>query len=669
MISTATTPTASKTSPVVDATVYIVCFIVGLVPLVEWSGLFNQFATPKFAVLAIGSAALAGSLCYLASVRAHWEEFRQRTIFAMGAYVATLALSTALSVSPMISLQGSITTFTGFSTYLCFAVVFTAVIVCSGSSRRRFELILRTMTATGLIVALVGIGQLIGVVPIPPGAETSFGSVIRIYSTLGHPNFAGNFLIYAIFASEATSFLTENHVWRKVATIAAPLEVLALIFTGTRGAWLGLAFGGVFGVTLAVKHGIIPKPSRKTGLTATAVFLGFAITTGVVLTTTGLGAPIRARIAAVRSEGFTGAGRLTDWKLTLRMAPKYLATGCGLDAFRLAQLPFKTDQYARDTSGVDAEDTHNAYLTSLVSTGLPGLALYCLLIVFAIVDYLRAIRVASSKSDAAVGTVLLAGLCGALIHDFFLHHLLATGLYFFVFLALGSSWLRVLTQASQDAEQVEVKLRAYTSKKGRKPAAITTPAFIPMPAVVALAVPAALAAFYCFALLSADRNIAQSLSAARAGDASAAIDYGSRATGYRLYQTDYHFYFGQALDTLASRQIGDGRTQLLRQAATEFERSGAQSLMPVRGFVYAGIERVRMGEYGSAESLIQKAAQLDSHSYLTHLALADMYLTQNKPEQAIQEFGQANALKPPYAEIRPLELRLAKLVESSDSNR
>src|SRR5260370_29023382 len=186
---------------------------------------------------------MAGGLAYLYCAGPGFRWPRWRFAAVVLGYVVALAISTALGISPIISAQGSFQALMGLSTYACFAVLAIGVQVAAGYDLANFKLILKAITVAGFLVSLVGVGQFAGIIEIDPGAAAAFGDPSRIYATLGHPDFAGNFLLYIVFASEATALLSRNSKWQTVAGATSVISLIALVFTGTRGAWLGLLAG------------------------------------------------------------------------------------------------------------------------------------------------------------------------------------------------------------------------------------------------------------------------------------------------------------------------------------------------------------------------------------------------------------------------------------------
>src|SRR5689334_11985229 len=87
--------------------------LLALVPMVFSTSVRRTFTLPKFAVLLIGSAALAGLLGLLTLARfgsrsgGRWRAIRSLHVALVCLYVGTMALSTLFGVAPRVALFGS----------------------------------------------------------------------------------------------------------------------------------------------------------------------------------------------------------------------------------------------------------------------------------------------------------------------------------------------------------------------------------------------------------------------------------------------------------------------------------------------------------------------------------------------------------------------------------
>ena len=633
-------------------TCLVILVLVG-VPLAHSSLFLHGYSVPKFVILLVAGISLAGGMATFFTKELARPGPRRALGLLTFAYLSAISISTAVGVSPIISTQGSFQAFMGLSSYVCFGSLAVSIPLVVGHSQAKFILMLRAITLGGLLVALVGVGQFAGLVEIDPRAGLAFGDASRIYATLGHPDFAGNFLLYIVFASEAAALLSRQSRWQAVAGITCVLSVIALAFTGTRGAWLGLIAGVASAAVLAIRYGLVAIPNRRAAVRAVLAGVSLIVIMVLAIKYTSLGGPLRARITATVHEGFTGSGRTADWKLAVRMLPRYWSTGCGPDGFRLAQLPFKTDEYARATTGVDAEDPHNAYLSSLVSTGLLGFSLYLALICWAVRCYWRAIKT-SGRDQKAAGIVLLAGFIAVLVHGLFLHYMVATAVYFFAFVGLAAAWAEA-QEPMQDWPLGQISSASSTRLRRGCGLAIT--------AVVVIA-----AVAYSYRLLKAEYYIETCLSASSVGDSASVVESGAVATAVPLYQTDINSYYGGALQRVSSGQPEPVRGPLLRLAIEQMSRATSRTLSPVANLAVLSLTSIEAGDFDRARQAILEAEQIDPHSYLPHLARSTLDLGQGNLEGAVDEYNKAKLLGGPNANMQGLFRDLGRAVRKSDSD-
>ena len=623
------------------------------VPVAHSSSFLHGYSVPKFVILLMAGVILAGMMAAFFTSELASPGPRRPLVLIVLAYLAAITVFTAAGVNPVISTQGSFQAFMGLSSYVCLGILAVSIPLAVGHSQANFKLVLRSMTVGGLLVAVVGVGQFAGIIQSDPRAGLAFGDASRIYTTLGHPDFAGNFLLYIVFASEAAALLSRESIWQTIAGITCVLSLIALAFTGTRGAWLGLMAGLAAAIVIASRQRLITIPNRRVALRAGLACIALMAVLALAIKNTSLGAPLRARITATAQEGFTGSGRTADWKLAVRMLPKYWFTGCGLDGFRLAQLPFKTDEYARATTGVDAEDPHNAYLSSLVSTGVLGLALYLGLICWTIRCYLRGIRAATGRNQKAAGIVLLSGFIAVLVHGLFLHYIVATALYFFAFVGLAPAWVEVQEKA---ADSLPCQSPSVQPSRIRRGCLLT----ITIVAVIGAVV-------YSYRLVKAEYYIERCLSAASAGDSAAVVENGEIAAAVPLYQSDINSYYGVALQRVSAGQPEVVRRPLLHLAMEQMSRATTRTLSPVANLVELCVISIEAGDFDSARQAAVQSERVDPHSYLPHMAWSTLYLREGNLGGAVEEYNKANTLGGPNSNMQELFQNLGQAVLKSGS--
>ncbi|MBC7223026.1 MAG: tetratricopeptide repeat protein [Anaerolineae bacterium] len=165
-------------------------------------------------------------------------------------YIGATLLSTIFSVAPRISFWGSYQRLQGTFSFLAYVVVFFSVL---GLLRRREQLerLLNAIVLTSIPIAIYGWIQHSGLDPLPWGGDV----VTRVAANAGNPIFLAAHLIMAFFitlerllhsfrllmAEQEGSIL--DAVLTGVYIFALVVQAVAIVYTQSRGPWLGWAAG------------------------------------------------------------------------------------------------------------------------------------------------------------------------------------------------------------------------------------------------------------------------------------------------------------------------------------------------------------------------------------------------------------------------------------------
>src|ERR1017187_7358167 len=124
------------------------------------------------------------------------------------------------------------------------------VAACCAGRPRRLHVLLRSIAASGLIVALYGIAQYFGWDPLLDARGYHVGdgiwTIVRPPSTLGHADYSANWLLFVVFAGAALAVSEQRTPWRWLAWSAAAAGSVAIVLSGTRAAIAGLLAGALF---------------------------------------------------------------------------------------------------------------------------------------------------------------------------------------------------------------------------------------------------------------------------------------------------------------------------------------------------------------------------------------------------------------------------------------
>jgi O-antigen ligase len=382
---------------------------IALIALILTPGLLFYFdVTPKLLVLLVAAGVA------LVPVR------RSRLMGLVILSLISLAASTALSPNPALSFYG-----TRWRQYGALAQAAVLMFAWALSAQTgRVGMILRVVSAAGALTALYGIAQYFGWDPILPAAAYHIGegiwTIVRPPSTLGYVSYFATWLLFVVFLSLA--------VPGRLAKACAALALIAMLLTGTRAAFLGLAVGTVVwgGMKFRTSH----APTGRS-LWRAAGLAGAALLAGVVLYVSPVGQPLRGRARWFAEDPWGGARPLL-WRDSLRMGLVRPLAGYGPETFRAAFPHYESAALARAYPDFAHESAHNIFLDALVAQGIAGpllLGAWCAL------GLVAAFQIRGRHPDLAAG--LAAALAAGVVSQQFTVFTIPTAVIFFVTIALA----------------------------------------------------------------------------------------------------------------------------------------------------------------------------------------------------------------------------------------
>lgn len=351
--------------------------------------------------------------------------------------IAAYVISTILSVAPYVSWWGSYQRLQGTYTFLSYVIiaVLTAAHLRTPDQLRRLQ---HALILTSLPISIYGIIQHYAIDPLPWGGDV----VTRVSANAGNPIFLSAHLIMAFFLTlervyssfaylltvEENGPAEENRSTDMASAIAggcylfvAIVQLLAILWTQSRGPWLGLA-AGLYLFVLLLLTGLRPQGYRR--WTAVWVGLGSAsVVLLLLLNTTGLGAPIRdipyvGRLTTMlESDSGTGKVRTLIWEGVSQMvAPHEPLTfpdgeedfynpirplvGYGPEAMWVAYNSFYPPELAQiEARNASPDRAHNETWDSLAITGALGFIAYVLLFFALFYWALRWLGLITSRRD------------------------------------------------------------------------------------------------------------------------------------------------------------------------------------------------------------------------------------------------------------------------------
>src|ERR1039457_6571848 len=195
----------------------LLAVVMALIPLAIAPGCFFYFdVTPKVVLLLLGTAAAAIWWAATGGAAGFYRPSRDARWFLLGVcgMAVSLVISTLASVNPALSLGGSNWRYWGLLTQLAALGFAYLVSACCAGRPRRLRVLLRSIAASGLIVALYGIAQYFGWDPLLDARGYHVGdgiwTIVRPPSTLGHADYSANWLLFVVFAGAALANTTNR---------------------------------------------------------------------------------------------------------------------------------------------------------------------------------------------------------------------------------------------------------------------------------------------------------------------------------------------------------------------------------------------------------------------------------------------------------------------------
>lgn len=673
------TPLKTKSRDRVGEATYwlFISLLVG-VPLAFSPAVYRMYSAPKFLLLLTGAAALLPFLMWtvmrsperLAEIR---RLLATRHVLLVSLYLIVIVISTPLGVSPVASLFGSSYDQMGLLTRLCFFVVFISLIVIGGAGEKRFRGVLWAMTLTGLAVATYAFMQFFGKDPFIQSRlytfETEGGSLLRVNSTIGHSNYLGNFLLYVAPLGAGLGFASNERA-RRIGLTAAVLSTVAIVFSGTRGAWIGIVAAALVFFALARSPSSDKRHDSRRRTTIRWVG-GAAIAILVLTAVVSLSPASRSIVLRARSlvHDDSGSGRTLLWRDSMKMVKDYALVGCGPEGFRKAFLPYKSDELARLAPETNNESSHNSFIDAAVSYGLAGAILYVAIIASSVSLLLNARRRATDRSARIIASALISSLAAVVVHNFFIFDQISTGLYFFVFAGLAQ--ITSNNVAANTVARTERSDPRASRLKAENPeqASRSSPTYgrrLTMVLLVAASALFVIAAWYSIANMVADIEINRALASARAGRFDEVVEHGERAINCPDPAGDYHFLLARCLTLYADSAseaagkstqpertaLNETRKRAITLAMFHAENSVAHTLTPDSNYVLLAYLALQLGDADKLFTYASEAVRTDPKFSNSRWLMAEADLAKGDRDEAAREARLAVFLDPNSREAR-----------------
>jgi O-antigen ligase len=360
-------------------------------------------------------------------------------LLPLSAYGVISLLATGLSIDPRLSFWG-----TPDDPVATFAVLVGCVfcILLSQALRTpdQIERVRKGLIIGSVPVLVYGLVQYVGLDPFRWVSDEAS----PVHSTLGRSNFLGSYLAMVIPFTVIPLVYSKQRLHRWRWWLLVVLQVLCLVLTLSRGAWLAFCLG------LTMSFAALAYRWRIWRLLSLAMlFLAIGIL-GVILFTV-VRFPFRSATAIDQVEGLSYSEvrvisvdqRFVLWQRTAALVPSRWVLGYGPRTFEQVNASQSGSGAGNDVTWAPTRDTHNLLLSHLVEKGVLGLGalLVCLVMFFrygwrACVDL--ADRHMQAMALAALFSVFVFIIQAQFNPSVLVHHMV-----FWVSLALGSALYRL----------------------------------------------------------------------------------------------------------------------------------------------------------------------------------------------------------------------------------
>jgi O-antigen ligase len=352
-------------------------------------------------------------------------------ISPIAACVALIVFLYAYSASTSLAPSADINVFLTITVFFAFVLVFINMI----SNMRQLMNITVIMVLSGALVSLYGIyQQLSGNVDTRWQDPTMFDDISgRVVSTLANPNVLGEYLILLIPLALALIYIKRGGINKLVFTAALAVMALCLIYTYSRGCWIGIIVGLI--LFLAIK-------GKKLWI------FGIA---GAMTVVSMLPSSVLSRFTSIGDlKDSSSSFRLLIWLGTLRMLKDFWLPGIGLseEAFGRAY-PFYS------YIGIDAPHPHNLFLQINTQAGIVALITFLVLIIIfyrvSIIEYLKNMKTDAGWIIVAVMSAMAAFLVQSMFDNTWYNYRLI--LMFSMVLGIGVKTTMLLRSERHNVEE------------------------------------------------------------------------------------------------------------------------------------------------------------------------------------------------------------------------
>lgn len=606
-----------------------------ITPLIFSTQNSEVFEVPKMLFVYFGAVIILFATCLKFVQKGKITIPKNKVFLAFLAFITIQTLSTLFSIDKFTSVFGYPTRLNGgLLSQFAYLVLFAGALINISKDQAKKLIIASVISA--FAVALWGIPSHFNLDPTcfvlihrltSSCWQIDFNPMLRIFSTLGQPNWLASYLVLILPVSAAL-FLSYKKTAPKIFFLVATAAIfLAFLLTNSRSGIFGLIVSAlIFTALLGTRF--LKKQLKILTPAAIALIIIFAI----------FGQSLIGRFSEIFTANGTGPTesssiRIIVWQGAFKVFKHWPILGSGPETFAYSYYQFRPLAHNQTTEwNFYYNKAHNEFLNYLANTGILGFGAYLILIATSLI-YLFRISTSKELETSLIAKATIASILGYLTTIFFGFSTVTSSLLLFLLIGL------VLTQITTEKDFYSSKISFPNSASY----------YISLGAILLLGLFTLITSLQ---LYLADTYYARAKSTTNA--AKQLISFNNAIT---IFPTGNPFYLTEFAFQLSSS--GTKNTDLLQQAADSANL--AAKLAPDNLLVLRNVANSYSQLSNLDKSYGQKSLDLSKHLIdlaptdpQSYLDLAKIQLTQNMDSDAKLSTQKALNLKKDYVEAQEL---------------
>jgi len=369
---------------------------------------------------------------------------------SIAAFIAVFTIATIIGINPLRSFWGTTERMDGLLMILHLFLFFIVLVSVFKKKDDWYEF-LKFSILVSVPVALLGIGEKLGIFSFSAAPGPLETGLARVSGTLGNPVFYGSYLVMIIFLGIFLAILEENKKTKILLWLITGLNLLMVLMTSSRGAWLGLFVGAFLLAPVWILLFRRIKEKRQTFFLVVFVssllfFLFLLLSESGSLPTTEFFIRYQSIFANILK---FEDNRIFAWKAGLEAFKQRPLFGFGPDSFSyIFDKYYQSSFYPAVPETLFFDRPHNKIIELLVFSGLAGLLGYLAIYVVAIFSVFKNAKTNSRNdpNNSFASFILIAFLLGYFGQNLFAIDTISCDIIFFLVLAFVNNNFAPLTQ-------------------------------------------------------------------------------------------------------------------------------------------------------------------------------------------------------------------------------